>query len=298
MARRRWRGLGVAGLRLAVEVPPELPWQWPDGPLRRFAVAAEPADVRVRVRIAEPRLPPGGLRHYDSGGGIFDVVRHGRQWLFVLRIRGRLQRLARFDAGFRRGEVTLAPDSFYVRECHYPLAYPLDEVVFLHRVARAGGLLVHACGVTRQGRARLFTGPSGAGKTTLARLMQRHAEAAVLSDDRVVIRPDASGFRVFGTPWHGDAPLSLAASAPLEAIYAIHHAPDNVARPLRGAAAAAAVLGNAFAPVHDPPAARRTLALAAALAERVPIVRLGFARDARVARFVWLPDAGSAACAA
>lgn len=293
MGRTRLRGLTVAELRLAIEAPACLDWDWPEGPLRRFATPAEDADVRVGVRVGRCDAPGGDTLRYDSGGGIFDVAQVGRDWLIALRIRGRLQRLARFDEGFREGEVVVDPDSFYARERYYPLAYPLDEVIFLHRLARSGGLLLHACGAVLRGptgdetpRAALFSGPSGAGKTTIARLLEHHAGAEILSDDRIVIRPAEVGFRAHGTPWHGDAPLSRAESAPLAAIHLIHHAAEVDPRLLSGVAGAAAVLGNAFAPLHDAVSAEAALDLGARLAAGVPIVRLGFPKDESVVQFV------------
>jgi hypothetical protein len=291
----RWNGLTVAGVRLAVEVPAELDWSWPEGPLRRFASDADDADLRVRVRVARPELPGGERIRYDSGGGIFDVARSGSDWLVALRIRGELQRLARLDADFREGEVVVSPDSFYARSRHYPLAYPLDELLVIHRLARDGGLLLHACGAVRDGRALLFTGRSGAGKTTIARFMLE-AGCWVLSDDRIAIRPCASGFRVFGTPWHGDAPLASPESARLEAIHAIEQAPRLRARALCGGEAAGAVLGNAFLPVHDAGAAGAALELVERLVARVPVIRLAFPRDAAVVPFAWgEPRAGGRA---
>jgi hypothetical protein len=287
VARTRLLGLTVAELRIAIEVPPDLRWRWPKGPLERFATPAESAHVHVGVRVGRSEPPKAEALRYDSGGGIFDVAQVGGDWVIALRIQGRLQRLARFDAEFRSGEVVVDPESFYAREAHYPLAYPLDEVIFLHRLAQEGGLLLHACGVARGPDALLFSGPSGAGKTTIAKLMQDAPGLRVLSDDRMAIRCTDSGFRAYGTPWHGDAPLSVSDSAPLRAIYLIHHARGIEVEPLEGAAGAAAVLGNSFAPFHDCMSTERTLELAATLAARVPILRLGFPKDGRVVSFAW-----------
>jgi hypothetical protein len=287
----------VAGLRLAVEAPSELPWRWPAGPLRRFTGDAGDADLRVSVRVGAVEAPPSESIRYDSDGGIFDVALGPDEIVFALRIRGVLQRVARFDAELRRGEVVVAPDSLYARECHYPLAYPLDELIFLHRIVREGGLLVHACGVAREGAGLVFTGPSGAGKTTIARLMRRHARARVLSDDRVVLRDAAGGVDVHGTPWHGDAPLSEARAERLAAVHAIHQTRVLLAEPLAGAAAATALLGNAFVPSHDPVGAACALDFAARLVERVPVIRLGFPKDERVVRYAFGARIGAAPAA-
>jgi hypothetical protein len=285
--RTKLRAITVGGLRLAIEVPPSLPWRWPDGALSRFATPPADCDIHVGVRVGEVKAPPRDALHYDSGGGIYDVAREGRDVVIALRIRGVLQRVARFDEGFRWGEVVIAPDSLYARECHYPLAYPLDELIFLHRIARDGGLMLHSCGVVRDADALLFTGPSGAGKTTISRLMREHAEASVLSDDRIVLRPDGNGIRIFGTPWHGDGELSSTDSARLRAIHVIRHAPEVLAEPLCGATAARAVLENAFLPAYDPVGAEKALGFVASLVERVRVVRLGFPKDERVARYAW-----------
>lgn len=282
-----YRGLTVAGLRLAVQAPASVPWRWPAGPLERFASPPTDPDVRIHVCVGRAEAPPAETVAYDSEGGIFDVARDGTDWIIALRIRGVLRRYARFDAEFREGVVVLDPDSFYARECHYPLAYPLDEVIFLHRLAREGGLLVHACAVVRDGEARLFTGPSGAGKTTIARLMLQEPDTVVLSDDRIVLRRDGAGFRAFGTPWHGDAPLASPAGARLGAIHAIHQADRLEARPLFAAGAASAVLGNAFLPLHDRLAAERSLALVEQIVGAVPVLDLDFPLDRAVVPFVW-----------
>ena len=289
----KFRILAIGQLRLAIQVPSELPWAWPAGPLSQFAGQGSAADVRVAVRVGIPEAPPAETLRYDSRGGIFDVAEQNGEVVIALRIQGELHRVARFDPGFHEGEVVIAPGSPYARDVYYPLAYPLDEVIFLHRIAREGGLLLHGCGVVRgQGPALLFTGPSGAGKTTISRLMMRHAGASVLSDDRLVLRPDGlGGIRVWGTPWHGDGELSLPQSATLGAIHVIRHAPAILAEPLTGGTAAASVLSNAFVPAHDRVGASRVLDFAADLVSAVPVIRLGFPKDERVVRYAFGPAA-------
>lgn len=287
MGRTLLRGICVAGIRIVIESPPALPWDLPEGPLTRFRVPAHDPDAVIGVRVGIPEAPAQQSVHYDSEGGIFDVAREGDDWVFALRVRGELQRVARFDAAFRTGEVVVHPESFYAREAHYPLAYPLDELLVFHRLALQGNLLIHACGVVRDGRALLFTGPSGAGKTTIARRMLEVGGCSVLSDDRIAIRADADGFRVHGTPWHGDAPLSRADSARLAGIYAIHQTRTLAPLALSGVEAATAVLGNAFVPIHDRVAAARILELAEQLVNQVPITRLGCPNDASVVDYVW-----------
>jgi len=94
---------------------------------------------------------------------------------------------AEWDPECRRG---------WVRQTASP--YALDGVLrILHSLilARGGGFLVHAASGVRKGRAYVFAGVSGAGKTTLARLAP--PDVILLSDEISYIRPggQVSGVR-------------------------------------------------------------------------------------------------------
>ena len=70
-----------------------------------------------------------------------------------------------------------------------PLEYPLDELLWIHRLSMGEGVEVHGCGVIApDGRGLLLTGHSGAGKSTSSRLWSQHDGARVLSDDRIILR--------------------------------------------------------------------------------------------------------------
>jgi hypothetical protein len=78
---------------------------------------------------------------------------------------------------------------------------------------RLGGLLLHASSVASQGRAFVFPGPSGAGKTSLARL---GLPRDVLSDEISAVRPVDGHYICFPTPFWGEMePRPVAPPAPL-----------------------------------------------------------------------------------
>lgn len=79
------------------------------------------------------------------------------------------------------------------------------RVLVAYRLLATGGALVHSAGVVEEGRAYLFLGPSGAGKTSVGRLA-RSAGRTVLSDDMnaVVAASRTSGFQVERLPFAGD----------------------------------------------------------------------------------------------
>jgi hypothetical protein len=72
--------------------------------------------------------------------------------------------------------------------------YSIDSVLrILHSLilAREGGMLVHGAGAVRNGRAFVFAGVSGTGKTTLARLAP--PDVTLLTDEISYIRPSGRG---------------------------------------------------------------------------------------------------------
>ena len=76
------------------------------------------------------------------------------------------------------------------------------RVIFATLLPRAGGMLIHACGLRHAAVGRDLPGQSGAGKTTLARKAPDADD--VLSDEIVAVRRLDDGWRVFGTPFWGD----------------------------------------------------------------------------------------------
>ncbi len=81
----------------------------------------------------------------------------------------------------------------------------LLRVAFTLILAPQQGVLLHSSGLVQDGRAYIFYGPSGAGKTTTA---SRGGSARLLSDEVVAVRRDGGSYRAFGTPFAGDFGVS------------------------------------------------------------------------------------------
>lgn len=72
------------------------------------------------------------------------------------------------------------------------------RVVTAIRIFNLGGLLVHAAGLERDRLGYLFTGHSGAGKTTICRVS---TDCNILNDDMVLLTPDGNGWLMSATPF-------------------------------------------------------------------------------------------------
>ena len=182
-----------------------------------------------------------------------------------------------FNHNFTRGRVHLLKRYFDAEIPVYPLEYPLDELLMIHRVSRGEGAEVHACGVLMpDGVGRLFVGHSGAGKSTTSRLWLAREGVCVLSDDRIVLRMEDGKPRMYGTPWHGDAGLAAQASGPVDRIYLLEHSPVNRITSLDPARAAAELFARTFVPHHSATSLRHTLEFLETLTAKVPVSRFEF----------------------
>jgi hypothetical protein len=222
--------------------------------LRDFAVDAATCDIKIQVDWAHKLVKPRCKPSFESGG-LWSVykVRGGHQFYFSTPLLGLSPyKAAWFDEEFTTGRVELVQEYFHADGPVYPLEYPLDELLMIHRLSRGEGVEVHALGVVDEaGRGHLFLGHSGAGKSTTARLWESRPGVCILSDDRIILRPRNGEVWMYGTPWHGDAGISSPRSARLSEIYLLEHGGNNELIPLPRGRAAAELFARSFVPYHS-----------------------------------------------
>jgi hypothetical protein len=162
-----------------------------------------------------------------------------------------------------------------------PNPYSIDTVLrILHSVVLAPqrGFLLHAASAIRNGRAFVFSGLSGAGKTTISRLAP--PDVTLLSDEISYIRLSGDRYRAFGTPFAGElAQSGENVSAPLEAVFLLAQGPENRRDPVAPAEAARALLRNILFFAADPGLVELVFRSALDCVSRVPVWRLTFVPD-------------------
>jgi hypothetical protein len=89
-------------------------------------------------------------------------------------------------------------------------------------------LLFHASVVAREGRAYLFLGKSGTGKSTHSNLWRRYLSGTELvNDDNPAVGIRGDQVVVYGTPWSGKTPCYRRVQFPVGAFVRLHQAPEN-----------------------------------------------------------------------
>ena len=162
--------------------------------------------------------------------------------------------------------------------------YSIDAALrILHTLllARQGGLLVHAASAVRNGKAFLFAGVSGAGKTTISRLAPR--DVTLLTDEISYLRRNGHGYIAHGTPFAGElAKVGENVQAPLAALYLLRQGAENAVDPVTGTEAVRAFLESVLFFAHDAELVKLVFDSACELVQRVPVYRLTFIPDSRV----------------
>lgn len=141
-------------------------------------------------------------------------------------------------------------------------------------------LLVHGAVVRYDGRAYLFTAPSGMGKSTHIMLWRQYLGEAVrvVNGDKPFLRiPEAADEPsvVYGTPWAGKEGWQENASAPLAGIVFVSRSEPGASsiRRIEPATCLEKALRQVYMP-NDALAAANTLELMDALLTRVPLFSL------------------------
>jgi hypothetical protein len=162
--------------------------------------------------------------------------------------------------------------------------YAIDSVLrIVHSLilARQGGFLVHAASAIRGGKAFLFSGVSGAGKTTISRLAP--PDATLLTDEISYVRREGTRYIAFGTPFAGElARVGENCCAPLSALFLLEKGSQNRIETVGPSEALRRLLRNILFFADDPELVKLVFQSACEFASLVPIHRLVFVPDQRV----------------
>ena len=164
--------------------------------------------------------------HLPTGEHYFEFVLNGKRSAVLI-----------CSQDYRRARLSLE---------EYPQFGVNNALMVMYALATANKrtALFHSSVVSYQGRAYMFLGQSGTGKSTHSSLWLKYIEGTELvNDDNPVVRVlDNDEVWVYGSPWSGKTPCYRNVSYPVGAIVKLSQAPHNEIQRLKGVKAYAVVV--------------------------------------------------------
>ncbi|UOY93323.1 hypothetical protein MUG87_04135 [Ectobacillus sp. JY-23] len=159
------------------------------------------------------------------------------------------------------------------------LRHALHNLYSAFIVHHKWGLMVHSSCVAHNGQAYIFSGQSGAGKSTAAKLSMPRP---LLSDEATLIKISDSGIRVVNSPFRSefmeayqDVPL------PLAGIYFLNQSLDIKAIPLKKSDALIGMIDKVFYWQHDEQETVKLLEMCKRLVVQTSIHNMYFQKNNR-----------------
>ncbi len=145
----------------------------------------------------------------------FVVTKINDGWFFYQRIGVDIILMSFVDDELRQ----VIFDYKYVTHTTFPnFMKKVLKYVYSGFVVNNNGFIFHSAAVDVNGVAILFSGRSGIGKSTQARLWEKYRKGLIINQDRPAVRRVSDGFRAYGLPWSGSEPCYCNHSAPISAI--------------------------------------------------------------------------------
>ncbi len=108
------------------------------------------------------------------------------------------------------------------------LEYLFYGTEFYNALVHFNGILLHSSCVVNNGRAYLFSAPSGTGKSTHTQLwLKQYPDAYILNDDKPAIRICPDGIYAYGTPFSGKTDLNVNTRMPIGGICMLSRGEEN-----------------------------------------------------------------------
>ena len=151
--------------------------------------------------------------------------------------------------------------------------------VFANALLDFDGSYLHASAVVLDGKAYLFSAPSGTGKSTHTEKWCRLFGATYLNDDKPALRLVDDVWMVYGTPWSGKHDLSLPVGAPLGGIAFLRRGQENTINKLPPEKAIPKFMSQSLWRISKSEAMEKQLSLVDNLLRRFPVWELTCRND-------------------
>ena len=239
-----------------------------------FAQPEAVPDVKVRITETDALPKPQGAELLYTATGLKMFGRETKRWALYSnpnRADGPDHAALCYD--------TDAPDDlelcFDSRKMALNIQSVLSSIMLETLLLRHGRGVLHASYIRLPNeRSRLFSAPSGTGKSTQAELWRRYRNAQIINGDKAIVYLASEGVSVSSLPLCGSSGICRNVSGPVQAIVTLSQSRENRICRLGGKDAVKALLSQLYVQRGEAEAVAGALALASGIAGRVPVFHL------------------------
>lgn len=163
------------------------------------------------------------------------------------------------------------------------LLYLFPEILYSLILPKFNNLLLHACGILDNKRAYLFVAKAESGKSTIAKLSGKRA---ILNDDRIIIRKEEKGYKIYGNPWHGEVEETSNKSFYIKDIFFLKKSKINYIKPIKKSEAMVKLFKNSFYLPMDNDIIKQVFGICSGIVEDLNCYQFGFKPDKSIWRFL------------
>ena len=154
-------------------------------------------------------------------------------------------------SGERGADIIIRTDLYRYEK--FPAQTPRDTVAYMEsafqfylQLLNYDGFYIHSSAVVKDGKAYLFSGHSGVGKSTHVRLWLETfgGDTRIINDDKPALRCIDGVWYAYGTPWCGKDGININERVPVAGLCFLKQADHNSIRRLSPAEAVTKVLGQ------------------------------------------------------
>lgn len=153
-------------------------------------------------------------------------------------------------------------------------ALGIESLIF-----KTGGFILHSSFINVDGKAILFTAPSGAGKSTQAELWENFRHSEIINGDRAVIQIRNEEIVACGIPFSGSSQYCKKETLPIAAIVYLEQAPETTIKPMQGIQAFRKIWEQITLPVWETKAVERISERLAVILNKIPVYHLSCTPD-------------------